>query len=380
MDIKRNLDLKGLLQKKSVLLLGPRGTGKSYYLRNQLENVHIINLLKSAERLPLQSNPSSIEEIVALHPRKIIVIDEVQKVPELLDEAHRLIEEKGTRFLLTGSSARKLKAEGVNLLAGRAWLARMFPFNYRELASHSLFDIKKILTFGSLPGVVLSEFPREELDSYVETYIESEIKSEGLIRKIPAFSRFLKTASLSSGELINFQSIASYAETPASTVKEYYKILEDTLIGFMLEPWKESKKRKAIATSKFYFFDIGVLNFLSDQFPENEFSVLGGNRFEHFIISEIRCANFYQRRKLNLNYWRSTSNYEVDLILGKTVFEIKSTRKASERHFKGLRAIREEGYFSKFVFISNDPVSRKTDNIYCFHYQDFLDKLWAGDF
>lgn len=173
---------------------------------------------------------------------------------------------------------------------------------------------------------------------------------------------------------------SSDAETPASTVKEYYKILEDTLIGFRLEPWRESKKRKAIATAKFYFFDIGVLNFISDQFPEGESSVLWGNRFEHFIINEVRCANFYQRRKANLNYWRSTSNYEVDLILGKTVFEIKSTRKVSEKHFKGLRVIQEEGFFSQFVFISNDPVNRKVDNIYCFHYKDFLKKLWAGEF
>ena len=371
----RNIYLQQVLKKKSVLLLGPRGTGKSFYIRNELENIHVINLLKSSEYLPLSNNPSLLEEIVAAHNGKIIVIDEVQKIPALMDEAHRLIEEKGTRFLLTGSSARKLSSSGANLLAGRARLARFFPLNTYELKK---WDLKKILTYGSLPAVWNSEEPNEELDSYIQTYIEAELKSEGIIRKVPAFSRFLKQASLHSGELLNFQNISSDAGVPVSTIKEHYKILEDTMIGFTLEPWLGSKKRKAIATAKFYFFDIGVLNFISETFPESVSSPIWGSRFEHFIVNEIRCANFYQRRKCSLNFWRSTSQFEVDVIFGKTAIEIKSTSKVTEKDLKGLYALKEENLLSKYILVSSDPVERVKDGIHIIHYKKYLEKLWAG--
>ncbi len=305
--LKRNLDLLKLLKKKSVLLLGPRGTGKSFYMRNQIDNLFILNLLKSSEYLSLSQNPSSLEGILEAHPNRIIAIDEIQKVPALLDEVHRLIEEKNGRFLLTGSSARKLRAGSVNLLAGRAWLARMFPFNYFELGKK--WNLEKALRFGTLPVVYQSEDPMEDLDSYIQTYIEAEVKAEGLVRKLPAFSRFLKVAALTQGELLNYQGISSDAGVPVTTIKEHFQILEDTLIGYTLAPWLESKKRKAIQTGKFYFFDNGVVNFLSELFPESENSPVWGNRFETLIINEIRCAQYYQRRKWGFNFWRSTSQF-----------------------------------------------------------------------
>lgn len=379
---QRNLDLNKLLVKKSVLLFGARGTGKSFYLRNQLHNLHTINLLNSSHYLRLQQNPNTLEEIVLAHPKKIISIDEIQKIPELLNEVHRLIEEKSIRFLLTGSSARKLKSTGANLLAGRAWLANMFPLNYAELNSinSAKWSLKKNLTYGSLPAVWLSHDPVEELDNYIQTYIEMEIKAEGIVRKIPAFSRFLKTAALMNGELINYQNVSSDAGVPVSTLKEHYKILEDTLIGFSLEPWIESKKRKAITTGKFYFFDLGVLNLLSQSSPESESSPVWGNRFETYIINEVKCANIYQRRKLSFNYWRTTAQQEVDLLFGKTAIEIKFTRNISNHHLNGLKCLMEEKSHKNFILVSNDPIDRVQDGIHIMHYKSFLEKLWLGDF
>jgi predicted AAA+ superfamily ATPase len=377
---KRNIGIQKLLQKKSILLLGPRSTGKSFYVREQLDNVCTINLLKSSDFLKLSDNPSLIEEVVDANPRKIICIDEIQKIPALLDEAHRLIEEKKTRFLLTGSSARRLKATGVNLLAGRAWLATMCPLNTFEILQVEEYQLPKFLNFGSLPSVWTSSDPMEELDSYVQTYIDQEIKTEGLVRKIQPFLRFLKAAALHAGELVNYANIASDSGVPASTVREHYQILEDTLIGFTLEPWVDSKKRKAIATGKFYFFDIGVINQISGNFPGSEASTTWGSRFENFIINEVRCANLYQRRKQTLNFWRSASQYEVDLLFGGTAIEIKSTRRATDRDLAGLRALSQEGKHRQFILVSRDTLERKVDNIWILPYRKFLEALWGGEF
>ncbi|MBL6990415.1 MAG: ATP-binding protein [Bacteriovoracaceae bacterium] len=381
MKYKRNIAISELLKKKSILLLGPRSTGKSFYIRNELEDVHYINLLKSSEFLLLSSDPTELENIVKYSRNKTVVIDEIQKVPALLDEVHRLIEEYGTRFLLTGSSARKLKSHGVNLLAGRAWLARMHPLNFFEINDlEKNFDLNKYIQFGSLPQVWTSDYPKEELDNYLKTYIEQEIKAEGIIRKIPAFSRFIKTAALNSGEILNFQNIASDSRVPASTVKEHYQILEDTLIGYNLEPWLESKKRKAIATSKFYFFDVGVLNFISKVTPVSEGSTEWGKRFKHFIINELRCINSYQRRRYDLNYWRSTAGHEVDLLFGESAIEIKSTKSTTTKHLKGLKALKEEEKFKNYYLISRDQNERLVDGIECVYYKNFLSKAWNGSY
>jgi predicted AAA+ superfamily ATPase len=375
---KRNVELQKLLEKKSVLLLGPRSTGKSFYIRNQLKNVFVINLLKNEDYLKLSINPSRIEEIVQAHRDQIIVIDEIQKIPELLDEVHRLIEEKGFRFLLTGSSARKLKGNKVNLLGGRAWPAQMFPLNFFELGDN--FNLKKILSIGSLPQIYDSPDPEEDLSAYTQLYIDAEIKTEGHIRKVPAFVRFLHGAALCSGELINFQNIASDTENKASTVRQHFSILEDTLIGYQLMPWTESIKRKAIQTSKFYFFDMGVLNQISGlKIQEN--TELFGNRFEQFILNEIRCALSYQRRKIEPHFWRSTSGHEVDVLFGKTAVEIKSSRRMDRKHKKGLLALKEEKSHKNFVLVSLDHTETVDENgIRSLPYQDFLKKLWNGEF
>ncbi len=374
---KRLLDLNALISKKSILLLGPRGVGKSFALREQLkDNSYYINLLKNQDYLKLSQNPSEIEQMIDGQDKKIVVIDEIQKVAALMDEVHRLIEEKNIRFLLTGSSARKLNSKKVNLLAGRAWIAKMYPLVFSEIPN---FDLEKSLMYGMLPSIYLSEYPLDELESYVQTYLEAEIQLEGLVRKIPDFHRFLKAAALSSGELLNYENISSDAQVSASTVREHYKILSDTLVGHILEPYKESKKRKAISTSKFYFFDCGVLNYLSKVWPSDRESSMFGNRFEHFIINEVIANVSYQRRKIDINFWRASGQVEVDLLFGDTAVEIKSSKKATDRMAKNLHYLKEERQHKNFIVVSTDETEKKSDGIHFMNYKLFLKRLTSGE-
>lgn len=377
MSFKRILSLPDLLTKKSFFLLGPRATGKSYLIREQLQNsALIINLLSSDIYLRLLNNPSELASIIAGQAKKIVVIDEIQRIPALLNEVHRLIEEEKITFLLTGSSARKLKGENVNLLAGRAWQANLFPLSSKEIEN---FDLEKYLLYGGLPAVYSSKYPQEELFSYVETYLREEIQAESLLRKIPAFSRFLKTSALTSGQILNFTSIASDSAVPASTIREYYHILEDTLIGFMVPAWTKSIKRKAISTAKFYYFDIGVKNTLAGIKNIDPNSDLYGQAFEHFIILEIRAYLSYQRIKKNICYWRSKHGHEVDIIIeDELAVEIKSTKQVSDKHLKNLRYLAEEGIIKKYILVSQDPINRKIDNIEIMHWKNFIQMLYVN--
>ena len=233
---QRQLQLKQLIEKKSFFLLGPRATGKSFLIHQELgERALILNLLRSDLYLRLSQSPWELEAIIeaALDGKKdpIIVIDEVQKLPNLLDEVHRLIEEKKWRFLLTGSSARKLKHGHANLLAGRAWTAHLFPLSFSEIPN---FRLEHYLRYGGLPAIYPSEFPEEELIAYAHTYLYEEIQAEGLVRKLPQFSRFLQVAALHNGLILNFNKVSSDTGVSASTIREYYEILKDTLIGFSL--------------------------------------------------------------------------------------------------------------------------------------------------
>lgn len=371
------MSLPNLLEKKSFFLIGPRATGKSYLIRTQLTNkALVINLLHSALYIRLLNNPSELESIIDAQDKKIIVIDEIQRVPDLLNEVHRMIEEKNLVFLLTGSSVRKLKGENVNLLAGRAWQANLFPLTSQEIDN---FDLERYLLYGGLPAIYSSEYPQEELYSYVETYLREEIQAEALVRKIPSFSRFLKVSALTSGEILNFTNIASDAAVPASTIKEYYHILEDTLIGFMLPAWTKSIKRKAISTAKFYYFDIGVKNTLAEIKTIDLNSNLYGQAFEHFIILEIRAYLSYKRTKKNLYYWRSKHGHEVDVIIENDIaIEIKSTKYISDKHLKNLSYLAEEKIIKKYFILSNDPINRKVGNIEIMNWQDFIKLLWAN--
>jgi uncharacterized protein len=378
MQIERFIDLNNLLGKKSFFLFGPRATGKSTLVDWQLSgSATIIDLLDSRFFLRLSAAPHDLESIIDAQSPRLIVIDEIQRIPELLNEVHRLIESRQIRFLLTGSSARKLRRGQANLLAGRVWEARLFPLTWKEAPD---FDLDKYLRYGGLPAVYLSDFPEEELDAYVNTYLKEEIMAEGLVRNLPPFTRFLRSMALSGGEVINFTKLANDCQMPASTVREHVGLLEDTLVGFLLPAWTESKKRKAIRSGKFYFFDPGVVHTLAGTRSLDRNSDLYGKSFELFIGMEIRAYLNYSRTKLPLTYWRSTHGHEVDFLIGETAaVEVKATERVTPRDFKGLKALAEEGVYTDFFLVSQDRVATRQGNIQAIHWEDFLKRLWHGE-
>ena len=376
MPIGRLLDLKDLLKKKSFFLFGPRSTGKSTLVKQQLLNsAGIIDLLDSRLFLQLSRAPHDLEEIIDAQNTNLVVIDEIQRIPELLNEVHRLIENRKMRFLLTGSSARKLKRGNANLLAGRVWEAGLYPLTWKEIPE---FNLERYLLYGGLPVVYLSEYPEEELDAYVNTYLKEEVMAEGLIRNLPPFARFLKSIALANGEVVNFTKLGNDCQVAASTVREYISLLEDTLVGFLLPAWIESKKRKAIKSGKFYFFDPGVTHTLSGTQVLDRNSDLYGKSFEQFMGMEIRAYLGYRRIKLPLSFWRSTHGHEVDFLIGdKVAVEIKSSRRVTSTDVKGLKVLAEEKIFSDFYLVSHDPVVTKKGNINTIHWKKFMERLWS---
>ncbi len=375
----RTLNLLDLSKQKSLFLFGPRSTGKSTLTKKLFPNNSIINLLKSDIFLSLAERPSLIREMVSeiAKTSNIIVIDEIQKLPILLNEVHLMIEDSNLHFILTGSSARKLKRSGINLLGGRAWQCNLFPLVSTEIPD---FDLSKYLLYGGLPQVYKSSNPIEELDAYVNTFLKEEIKEESLIQNLVQFSKFLKVASLANGNQINYANIASETGIPASTVRSYFEILNDTFVGFLLEPWKKSQNRKSVATAKFYFFDIGVANFLAATEKLNRNSDEFGKAFEHFIAMELRAYLSYYRIKKQLTFWRTHNQDEVDFIIGdKIAIEVKSTTKVQAKHLVGLRKLKEENIIEYFFVVSFDEIERVTDdNIRILHWQTFLKELWSN--
>ncbi len=381
MRIPRTLNLQKLLDKKSFFLFGPRSTGKSTLIKEQLSgSAQLIDLLDGQTFLRLSSDPSLLEEMAArsIRDHKIIAIDEIQKIPTLLDQVHRMIENNHARFLLTGSSARKLRAGAANLLAGRAWEAQLMPLTFFEIND---FDLDRYLRYGGLPQVWLSHDQEEELSAYVHTYLQEEIQAEGLVRKIPQFARFLKVAALTNAKLMNYSEIASDTGIPASTIREYYSILSDTLVGFLVEPWQGSKKRKAIQTAKFYFFDTGVTHALSGTKILERNSNLWGESFEHFIGMELRAFISYQRIKSKLEFWRSVNGQEVNFVVEEILaVEVKETQKVTKADLKGLKALAEENKFKHLICVSNDKFDREIDGIQILNWQTFLNRLWRGEY
>ena len=389
-DIKRTLHLSSLLKKKSLFLFGPRAVGKSYLIqkelmsRHQNQKVFLFDLLQNRTFHRLSVSPSFMENSVneGVQGQKIsrgniwVVIDEVQKLPMILDEVHRLIETKGWKFLLTGSSSRKLKRGGANLLAGRAWSAFLYPLTFHEIGERN-FNLKYHLLYGGLPFVHLSREPEEELFSYRSHYLKEEIQMEALVKKIPQFSRFLEAAALSSGEILNFSKLGNDYGIAPSTIREYYSVLEETFLGFFLEPWVKSKKRKAISKAKFYLFDLGVLHSLIETKSLSFHSSLFVKSFKHWIIHEVRAYLHYRRIFLKMGYWKSVNRQEVDLTVGEEVaVEVKSTQRVSLKHLRNLKALKEEGTFKKLFLVSRDPDSVLQESIHCLHWSEFLRRLW----
>jgi len=374
--VQRILDLPALMEKKSHFLFGPRQTGKTSLIHHTLKGVKVYDLLDTSIYLALSQNPGRIGQELTAKDR-IVVIDEIQRLPILLNEVHRLIEAHGIRFLLTGSSARKLRRGGVNLLGGRARTKYLHPFTYKELGDK--FDLARAMERGLLPSIYFSDDPRADLQAYTGSYLQEEIIAEGATRNLPAFSRFLKVAALCNSQIVNFTNISNDAQVARTTVYEYFGILKDTLILYELPAWRKSKKRKPLASSKYYFFDVGVVSVLQGRkfrpgTPEF------GEAFETYLMHELISYSDYVSGE-NLSYWRSTSGFEVDFIIGDhTAVEVKAKENLSASDLKPLHALSEEKKLKRYLCVSLEPRRRRFEEVMVLPYRDFLEALWNGEY
>jgi predicted AAA+ superfamily ATPase len=374
--VERQLDIQGLLEKRSCFLLGPRQTGKTSLILRVLPDIRYYDLLNSTTYLALSRQPDRLAQEIGSSVKRV-VIDEIQRLPSLLNEVHRLIETQDVHFLLTGSSARKLRRGGVNLLGGRARVNYLHPLTYRELGDR--FDLYRAMERGLLPSIYFSDDPKADLQAYAGLYLQQEIMAEGATRNIPAFSRFLKIAAHSNGGIVNFTNIASDAQVARTTVYEYYEILKDTLILRELPPWRKTVKRKPLASSKYYFFDVGVVSALQGR-PFLPGTPEFGEAFETFLMHELACRSDYVSGA-PLSFWRSTSGFEVDFIIGDhTAVEAKAKENVSPQDLKSLRALREENICKRYLCVCLEPRSREVDGIRILPFGEFLSALWTGEY
>lgn len=378
--IKRIVDLKSLSKKKSLFFLGPRQTGKTTLLKKEFPNAQYINLLEADTYREFYTRPELLRQIV-IPEDKLIIIDEIQKVPQLLDEVHNLIESKlKPRFILTGSSARSIKAGAANLLAGRAWMTQLNPLTSAEVGFQEK-SIHNLMLRGGLPGIFESSFYGKDLSAYVGTYLREEIASEGLTRSVDRFSRFLDISGFCTGEVINFTKIGSDAAIPPRTVIEYFKILQDTLLGELVEPLKTDKFRKSISAAKFYLFDLGVANFLTKRKTVEPGNEIYGKQLEHFIFCELKAFKSYCSPEADLNFWRSQSQFEVDFVWDRRIgIEVKAKDNIQARDEKGLHALGEEVPNLKKMIVCLEKRHRISDSgVEIFPLMLFLKKLWANE-
>lgn len=374
----RNQQLLGS-EGESLFLWGARQTGKSTLLKSLFKDALWFDLLKSDIFIRYERDPAQFREVIlAKGEDRVVIVDEIQKIPALLDEIHWLIVNHRVRFILSGSSPRKILRSGANLLGGRALRYELYPLSCSEIPQ---FDLIRALNNGLLPRHYLSDNPKKLIDAYIGNYLRDEIAAEAKIRNINAFGRFLEAAAFSNGEMVNFTNIAADCGVSAISVKEYFQILEDTLIGRYVPSFQKKPKRRVIQAPKFYYFDIGITNHLLKRGRIEMGSESFGNAFEHFIYQELYAHSNYSGGNYSIAYWRTTSQIEVDFILGdhKIAIEVKGTDNVQSKHLKGLKAFSEEYNVEKQIVISNDPMDRKVGDIMVMPWRKFLDRLWAGE-
>ena len=368
----------------SVFLFGPRGTGKTTWIRDRFPGAATYDLLDTREALRLSKIPGDLyPELVALPSGSWAVIDEVQKVPELLDEVHRLIENRGLRFVLSGSSARKLRRRGVNLLAGRAVTTTMFPLVSAELDFD--LDIDRTLVLGTLPMAVVGDDPLDYLRTYAETYLVQEVQAEALTRSLGAFARFLELAARQNAQAINFTSIARDAGIDRRTVQSHFAILTDTLIGYWLPAWKLKPATRQVQQNKFYFFDPGVVRALSGRLSYPPTQEERGPLLETFVLNELRAFLGYSSRHYRLHYWRSYDGAEVDALCetttGFVAIEIKAAARWDRRFNRGFDRVRHQLDRHRVTCygIYLGPRAALWDDVRVLPVLDFLKRLWDGE-
>ncbi len=380
-----------LPHKQSAFLWGARQTGKSSFLKRHFKNAICYDLLDSYELTRLTKSPYILrQETLKLSKQELnqpIILDEIQKVPELLNEVHWLIENADAQFILCGSSTRKLKTQHTNLLGGRAWQYHFYPLLVSEIPN---FDLLRALQHGLVPNHYLSDSKHinDHLQAYVDIYLTDEIRNEGLVRNLPAFARFLDVAGLCNGEMINAQNIARDCGIDRKTVQSYYQILVDTLLGYHVYPFRKKIRRDIItSTPKFYLFDVGVANYLAHQTVSSLKGASAGKSFEHYILMELTAYLGLQRKREKITYWRTKTGLEVDFILGnaKTAIEIKISEQVHQQDLKGLIAFCEEHPKTQAVVVSQDSKPRLLKvneqlNITILPWHNFLKKLWQDEF
>jgi predicted AAA+ superfamily ATPase len=362
---------------KSFFLFGPRGTGKTTWLKTQFPKALYLDLLESELFNDLLANPQRLENLIPADFGDWVILDEVQRIPELLNEVHRLIESRKIKFILTGSSARKLKKGGVNLLAGRALTYHLYPLTALELGRD--FDLAHSLQWGHLPATFQEEDPKKYLESYVTTYLEEEIRQEGLTRNLGAFSRFLEAASFSHGQLLNVSEVARECSVPLKMAAHYFSILEELMIACRLPVFSKKAKRRLTSHDKFYFFDAGVYRRVRPHGPLDLPEETEGATLEGLVFQEIRAVNDYLNLGYRLHYWRTSNQAEVDFVLygekGIVAIEVKRSKQVGPKHLRSLQSFSKDYPGTKALMLYGGSRPMQMGGILLVPLLDFLKNM-----
>lgn len=374
---KRLFDVQGKLD-EGLFLFGARQTGKSTLLKERFKGEIYYDLLDPDLRKTFKRNPNALKEALWDKPAgTLVIIDEIQKVPELLDIVHALMVDKGLWFILSGSSARKLKRSGANTLGGRAIPETLYPLVWPEVTD---FQLDRAVQNGMIPRHYMAPDATKRLKGYVEVYLNEEIREEGEVRELDAFERFMEVAALSDGEMLNYSNIATDCGVSVKTVQSYFQILYDTLLGYAIPAYRKTAKRKIVQAPRFYYFDVGLANYLTGRFSLKRGTDGYGHAFEHLIVQEIIAYKGYNDKRDAISYWRTYDKKEVDVVIGEAsvAIEIKSSEQVKTKHMAGLHAFMEEHPDCRLMLVSLDPVTRKPDDIELVYALDFFRMLWDG--
>ena len=371
-DIENRLD-------EGMFLFGGRQVGKSTLLRERFPNAVYVDLLNPDTRRRFERRALEFHEILVKYPPKtLVIVDEIQKLPELLDIVHKLMVENDLHFILSGSSARKIKKAGVNQLGGRANEEHLYPLVYAEIPD---YDFDRAIQNGMIPRHYDVKDARKRLQGYINLYLKEEIEAEALVQNIATFERFLEVAAVMNTEILDYDNIASDCGVSVNTVKAYFKILYDTLLGFEVKPYRKVVKRRLLQTSKFYYFDVGIPNYLLNRFHLMSETPEYGHAFENLVIQEIRAYLDYTDSEEELTYWHTYNKDEVDAVIGdaRIAIEIKSTDHVESKHKKGLQKFVEEHPQARQIIVSRDFLTRRSGDIDLYYVTDFFKALWAGE-
>ena len=370
--------------RQSAFLWGPRKTGKSTFLKERFPQSARFDLLDTRRFLTFTREPWLFaEQVLALdtaHRQQPILVDEVQRVPALLDEIHRMIEGDGLSFVLCGSSARKLKRGGANLLGGRAWRFALHPLAWPEVPD---FDLLRALDRGLVPEHYDSPRHRRALAGYVDDYLKEEVFDEGLTRNVAAFARFFDALGFCHGQVLNFSNVARDCGVHAQTVREYFQILVDTLLGVFVEPFSRRRSRAVLVRApKFYLFDVGVAGHLCGRRVDRAAGPAFGQALEHLVLMELIAYRSYRELDAPVRYWRTKSGLEVDFVVGRdadAAIEVKASQRVRPADLVGIRAFSEEHRPRRAIVVSTDPAPRRSGDVDVLPWNVFLERLWGNE-